>query len=267
LLTAQRAKRVEGGGGTEPPLALSDQRWLRVGVAAVWLATGALVVFPLYRAIGATHLARLGLPAWLMWVTCVFEVGLAFFVALRRATLADTLLQASLVGAFSVILAVSEPRLLVSPFGMLTKNVPIVAAVVTAYLLEREGWSPRALALLRVGMAAIWISEGLIPKILFQQQEEILIAVGSGLAFGHPRIELAAIGLLQLASGILAIVLRPGRILRLILAAQLIALFALPALVSLQVPWLWLHPFGPFTKNLPIAAGTWVLLRKCSSSS
>ena len=246
---------------------MSEARWLRLGVASIWFTTGVLVFSPLYRALGAHHLQHLGLPVWLMWLTCAFEVGLAVFVALRPATLPDTLLQATLLGVFSVILAISEPKLLISPFGMLTKNLPILAAVIVAYWLEREGWTPRAFWLLRAGMAMIWLTEGLIPKILFQQPEELLIAVGSGLSFGHPSAELRVIGVLQILSGVLALALRPGRLLRFVLGSQLIALFLLPALVSWQVAWLWFHPFGPFTKNLPIAAGTWVLFRKCSSSS
>jgi len=238
--------------------------WLRVGVAFVWLATGLLVLHPLYRAFGSTYLARLGLPLWLMPLTCALEVVLGLWVAFGRASSVVTLLQLSLVLSFTAILAVSEPRLLVSPFGMLTKNVPILAAVSTAWLVEREGWSRRAVWLLRVGMAFVWLTEGLLPKILFQQPEELLIAAGTGLSFGNPSALLVVIGAIQIASGVLALTTR-GRVLRVVLGLQIAALVVLPVVVSWQVPWLWFHPFGPLTKNVPLIFGTGVLFSRCST--
>ena len=243
-----------------------DSLWLRVGVASVWLATGVMVVSATYRAIGANTLHRLGLPEWLMPLTCAFEVALAFWVALGRPSWWITLLQVSMVASFTAILALGEPRLLVSPFGMLTKNVPIVAAVVVAYLIEREGYSPRARWLLRGGMASVGITEGLFPKILFQQAEELSIATQTGLAFGRPGTLLLVIGALQVTSGVAVLATR-GPVLRWLLIAQAGGLIVLPVVVSWFVPWLWFHPFGPFTKNVPVLLGTLVILRRCSSWS
>jgi len=246
--------------------ALADARWLKAGVASVWLTTGILVAHPLYRAIGASYLSRLHVPEWSMPLTCLFEIALAGLVLLRPAGVFLTLLQLSLVTTFTVILALHEPRLLVSPFGMLTKNVPILTAVAGAYLLEREGWSGRVRWLLRVGMASIWITEGLFPKILFQQPEELWITAETGLSLGNPALLLRAIGACQLASGVLVLLLR-GRPLRVLLGLQALALVVLPLVVSLFVPWLWFHPFGPFTKNVAALLGTLVLYRRCSSWS
>ncbi len=244
----------------------AESFWLRAGVAVVWLATGLLVLHPTYRSIGGGYLDQLGLPVWLMPATCLFEVGLGLWVLSRRAGNVITLLQLSMVLTFTVILVVWDARLLVNPFGMLTKNVPILAAVATAWLVEREGWSRRALWLLRSGMAFIWLSEGLLPKVFFQQGEELRIVEGVGLSFGAPGTVLALIGVLQAASGILALTLS-GRWLRVVLVAQIAALVVLPLVVSWQVPWLWFHPFGPFTKNVPIIFGTGVVLWRCSSPS
>lgn len=244
----------------------AESFWLRAGVAVVWLATGLLVLHPTYRSIGGGYLDQLGLPVWLMPATCLFEVGLGLWVLSRRAGNVITLLQLSMVLTFTVILVAWDARLLVNPFGMLTKNVPILAAVATAWLVEREGWSRRALWLLRSGMAFIWLSEGLLPKVFFQQGEELRIVEGVGLSFGAPGTVLALIGVLQAASGVLALTLS-GRWLRVVLAAQIAALVVLPLVVSWQVPWLWFHPFGPFTKNVPIIFGTGVVLWRCSSPS
>lgn len=243
--------------------AARDSLWLKIGVASVWLTTGVLVVHPTYRSIGASYLGRMGLPSWLMPLTCAFEVALAFRVALGRASGWVTLLQISMVSSFTAILAFAEPKLLVSPFGMLTKNVPIVAAVAVAWLLEREGFTRRAQWLLRAGMASVWITEGLFPKILFQQSEELWIAEQTGLAFGKPALLLTLIGVAQLASGV-AVLLLKGRWLRLVLGAQIAGLVVLPIVVSWFVPWMWFHPFGPFTKNIPVVLGTLLVLLRCS---
>ena len=66
----------------------------------------------------------------------------------------------------------------------------------------------------------------------------------------------------QAASGLGVLVLR-GRWQDALLYAQCAALLALPLLVSWQDPLLWVHPFGPMTKNIPILVGTLALARRC----
>lgn len=243
-----------------------DAALLRWGVASVWLATGLLVLTPQYRAVGGAALAELGLPDALMWATCSGEVALGLWVARRPSDRWTTGLQVALVTIFTLILAVHEPRLLVSPYGVLTKNLPIVGAALGALWLEGEGWTTRARWTLRGTMAAIWLTEGLGPKILFQQAEELAIAARTGLSFGHPERLLAAIGVAQITGGLLALALA-GRLLRLVLGAQVLALIALPLVVGWMRPDLWFHPFGPLTKTIPVLAGTFVLWRRCSTWS
>ena len=243
---------------------LRAARWLRWAVAFVWLATGVLWVHPEYRAVGGGYLARLGLPLALMPATCLFEVGLAFVVAFGPTSRVVTALQVGMIAGFTAILGALEPMLLVSPFGMLTKNLPIVACVSAAFLIEREGFTPRARRLLRVGMAVIWLTEGLFPKVLFQQQVELAIAASLHLSRVTPSTILTALGLVQIASGVLALTLS-GRWLRAVLAAQVGALVALMIVMTWLDPVLWAHPFGPLTKNAPILIGTLVVRRRCCS--
>jgi len=230
-------------------------------VASLWLLTAVLVLHPAYRAEGLRWLDRLHLPGGLMWVTCGAELVLGLRVGLGRPTAALTALQVALVAGFSLVLAVLDPMLLVHPFGILTKNLPFLAVVGTVLLLEREGWSPRAAGLLRVGMAIIWITEGLLPKLLFQQPMELAVVANSGLVPFDPSLFLRILGIAQLLSGLLALRLR-GRLLAALLGCQVAALVLLPLLVSVQDPLLWVHPFGPMTKNIPIIVGTVVLARR-----
>lgn len=236
-------------------------RWMRSGIAFLWLATGLSLVHPAYRAIGAEYLGRLGLPEWLMFAACSGEIALGF--AILRLPMSGVLasLQVGAVLFFTAVLAAVEPALLAHPFGVLSKNLPLVALVLTVWLTEREGWSPRALWILRAGMAAIWVTEGIIPKILFQTDFERQVVAGSGLVPVDPSAFLYFMGACQAASGLAALALE-GRLLRFVLWAQVAALLVLPVLVSLGDPLLWVHPFGPLTKNVPILAGTVVVLRR-----
>ncbi len=248
-------------------LAAEDARWLRLSAAAVWFLTGALVLHPSYRAVGHEALARLGLPDVLMWLACGFEVVFAAVVALRPSHRLLVFAQTAAVAFFTLVLAVSQPMLLASPFGVLMKNIPFVAVVWGAWLLEREGWSFRAAWVLRAGMAAPWLTEGLLPKLLLQQEVELAIVADSGFAFGHPGRTLAVLGVVELVSGVLALTLPRGRALTVVWLAHAAALVILPLWVGALAPFLWVHPFGPLTKNLPILAGTAMLARRCSSSS
>lgn len=235
---------------------------MNMAIAFIWLASGLLFVHPSYRDVGAEYLTRLGLPFWMMGVACALEVALGLRIAFGRVTRWLALVQIAFITGFTVILAWLEPMLLVHPFGMLSKNAPLIALIGTSWLFEREGWSSRAKWLLRAGVAAVWMTEGLFPKILFQQPMEIATVANSGLAPGDPAVFLRFMGLCQVASGI-AVLLLNGRPLRWLLACQVLALVVLPILVSLQNPLLWVHPFTPLLKNVPIIAGTILLVRRC----
>ncbi len=237
--------------------------WMRFGVAFLWLATALAVIHPYYREVGAEYLARIGLPWWVMLPTCALEFALGVRILAAPVGGLLTAFQFVMVATFTIILAVAEPGLLVHPFGMLSKNLPFLGLLATVCLVEREGWTPRAKWVLRGGMAVVWFTEGLIPKVLFQQPMELAVVANSGLVPFDPGLFLGGLGLLQVASGIAALTLS-GRLLGFVLLCQAGAVILLPALVSAQDMLLWVHPFGPMTKNVPIFVGTVVAYLRCS---
>lgn len=220
------------------------------------------MLHPYYRSVGHEWLSRLGLPDWLMWLTCAGELVLGVVILMLPPKWWLMAAQVGGVTVFTIILAALEPMLLVHPFGMLSKNYPFIALVVATWLAASEGWTPRATWTLRAGMALVWITEGLFPKVFFQQPMELAVVSNSGLVPMSAPVFLMLLGFAQAISGVLALVLR-GRLLRWLLVAQTAALVALPALVSWQDPMLWFHPFGPMTKNLPVIFGTLGALRRC----
>ncbi len=238
-----------------------DSRILRAAAAFVWLATGLGVLHPAYRAEGLPHLDALGLSPWVMFVTCAGEVVLGLRVLLGPASGWVTALQTGLIATFTVILGVEDPRLLVHPFGVLSKNVPLVAVIVAAWLLEREGWTPRASWLLRGGLAFIWVWEGLIANFLFQDEALLEVVRAAPLPAGDVGLLLTVGGIGEALGGVAILVLR-GRLLWWLLALQAVGLLVICVLVTNYDPMQWLGPFGPLTKNIPLLAATLVLLRR-----
>jgi hypothetical protein len=236
--------------------------WLRFALAFIWLATGGGVLSEEYRRIGLESLRPTGLPAWVMFVTCGGEVLLGLWVLSGRAAAWSAALQAVLIAGFTVILSVTQPELWAHPFGVLTKNLPLLALVGVLRLLETEGWTPRTTWLLRAGMALLWLNEGLLACILFQGDEIRRVAASTGLAYPEPSTFLYVAGALQIVSAVAALLLR-GRLLQLLLAAQTLGLAGVCVMVTRYDPLLWLHPFGPVTKNVPVLIGTAVLLTHC----
>ncbi len=235
-----------------------DRLALRAAVAFIWLVTGLGVLHPHYRSVGEHYLEPLGLPGTAMVACCVLEVILGLRVLLLPARAWLVAFQLLLMGGFTVILAIIEPALLHSPFGVLSKNVSLASLVVGSLLLEREGWTPRTLWTLRAGMAFIWVWEGLVACVLFPDKQLHEVLAVTGLPLDDPTLLLTLTGLAQAVGGVAALLLR-GRPLQGLLALQALGLVVISVLVTLYDPLKWLHPFGPVTKNVPLIVGTALL--------
>ena len=233
-------------------------RFLRAGLAFVWLATGLGVLHPAYRAAGAASLGRLGLPDWLMFVTCAGEVLLGLRVLLGQAATWLVALQLAAILTFSAILSFSEPELLRDPWSRLTKNIPLLVILVVVWIVEREGWTRRARWLLRGGLALPWLIEGLIHKMLLGISTPLTTYL---LTWQHQDVarNVAVVGAIEAGAAIVSCgpytwAARPA------LRGQAAPLAAAMLLGSQQEPELWVHPFGPLTKNVPWLCGTLVVL-------
>lgn len=246
---------------TPPAIDRRDVFWLRLALAFIWLATGLGIVFEAYKQVGRVYLPQLGLGDRAMGMACLFEVLLGLRLLLGPAGTVLALLQAVMIVFFTVVLAILDPALLWDPFGVLTKNVPLLALVGTVWLVEREGWTPRALWLLRGGMASIWLLEGILPALLFQSETLRDVLRWSGLALIDPGLELRIIAVLQILSAVAVLLLR-GWPLRVLLVCQILGLVAICGLIGGYNKALLVHPFGPVTKNISILIGTVVVLRR-----
>lgn len=117
--------------------------------------------------------------------------------------------------------------------------------------------------LLRASLVAVWLATAAVSVWELHGQSRELLA---GLPTAWTAGALAWVPTALILAGAAAdavlglwLALRPGR------AAYLAALglmAAMTVLATLIHPAWWLHPFGPLTKNLPIAAILWVLLQQ-----
>lgn len=115
---------------------------LRVSVGFIWLATPYVTWFWWPRADSLALLAPTGLTGTLANLaidgTCALEValGVATLAGWRLGLVG--LAQLVLVLGFSAILTVASPELWAHPFGPLTKNIPLIAAILAMIATRPE---------------------------------------------------------------------------------------------------------------------------------
>ena len=114
--------------------------------------------------------------------------------------------------------------------------------------------------LLRASLVVVWLATAVVSVWeLHGQSRELLAGLPTAWAGGHALWLPTAIILAGAAADAvlgLWLALRPGRK---AYGAALLMMLAMTLLATAIHPAWWLHPFGPLTKNLPIAAILWVL--------
>lgn len=142
-------------------------------------------------------------------------------------------------------------------FGIATRSLAQVLATKPAQVQDR--WHARlyfVLPLLRLALALLWISSGLLGLLL--PSSAVQSMTGAGPLSEAASVLLArASGAANLALGVLCLVgWRP----RLVLLSMLVMLAAYTFGIGLSWPRHWLDPFGGLAKNLPLAAALLALL-------
>jgi len=115
---------------------------LRLSIVAVWIIT-AIVSYGLYPVEASYELlARTGIPAQLqplmLYGAATFDLllGLGILFLAKRRWL--WLAQLGLIGFYTVVIAIKLPEFLLHPYGPLTKNLPMLAAIWLLYELEEK---------------------------------------------------------------------------------------------------------------------------------
>lgn len=119
---------------------------LRMSLAAVWLVAGivSMGVYPVDESYAM--LARVGItgsiaPVALYGAAALdFAFGLGTLFLQRRRLL--WIAQATLIGVYTITITFFLPEFWLHPFGPLIKNLPILAAILLLYQLEKHGSKP-----------------------------------------------------------------------------------------------------------------------------
>jgi uncharacterized protein YbjT (DUF2867 family) len=115
---------------------------LRLAIAFVWIATAIVSAFVYPAADSYQLLARSGIPEHLrplmLYGAAVFDLALGLGTLFLRRRRWLWLLQLALIGFYTVVIAFRLPEFLIHPYGPLTKNVPMLAAIWLLYELEKE---------------------------------------------------------------------------------------------------------------------------------
>lgn len=115
---------------------------LRVSIAFVWIATAAVSagLYPVEQSYQL--LERTGVPPALAPLMLYGAVGLDLLLGLATLMLKRRrwlwLAQLGLIGFYSIVIAIQLPEFLLHPYGPLTKNVPMLAAIWLLYELEEK---------------------------------------------------------------------------------------------------------------------------------
>ncbi|MBK6595811.1 MAG: DoxX-like family protein [Burkholderiales bacterium] len=111
---------------------------------------------------------------------------------------------------------------------------------------------------LRLSLVFVWLWTALVSVWELQGQSRDLLFAGGISDVGVANALVLAGAALDAILG-LWLLLRPTRPAYLLALATMLLMTLVATALS---PYLWLHPLGPLSKNIPIAAVLWVLARK-----
>jgi uncharacterized protein YbjT (DUF2867 family)/uncharacterized membrane protein YphA (DoxX/SURF4 family) len=111
--------------------------------------------------------------------------------------------------------------------------------------------------LLRFAIALIWISAGLVSAFIYPREESYALLSQVGISGSWAPLALYGASALDLLLGLAVL---SNRWLRLAAYGQILTMLAYTLIISLFLPALWAHPFGPVVKNLPLVIATLMLL-------
>jgi uncharacterized membrane protein YphA (DoxX/SURF4 family) len=241
---------------------------LRVGLGAVWLYEGLvgklLVSSPELLGLIARWQPFPGEPSAFLKAAGVFEILLGLLLIRGWMVRSAAAVQCGLLLLFSAGLAVVMPETLVNPAGPVSKNIGLFAAGLCLVLLgsgrdatAQGSWKDRAVPLiLRLGLAFVWLYEGIIPKWLFPGPGEVEIVARTGLVHFHIPLFLKLLGAAEAALGFTILA---GLWVRRLAVLQVGLLTAFTAIVGWTSPGSLVNPLGGLAKNLGLLGGVLAL--------
>ena len=104
---------------------------------------------------------------------------------------------------------------------------------------------------IQLSLAALWIYQGLVPKILFQAQDELRIWLLQGFDESLALALMQLSGAAEMMFGCLLLMLKPSRLLH---GLNILAMLGLSLLIIALEPLYFSKAFNPFVMNGAMAA-------------
>ena len=119
--------------------------------------------------------------------------------------------------------------------------------------MRREAVLDLWLPVLRVALALMWLWTAAVSFGLYPVQDSLALLARVGLQGTAAILALYGAALLDLVLGVLTLA-APARWRRPMWLAQLALIAGYTLLITVYLPEYWLHPYGPISKNVPVAA-------------
>ncbi len=148
---------------------------------------------------------------------------------------------------------VADPMPLQTLLRRMPRHPRDFASIATQPLDRREAQLGWLLPLLRYTMAVMWLVSGVVSLGPYPVEASLQLLARTGVTIewlAYAALYGAAV--LDIAFGVAILALRRRRLLW---AAQIVVVLAYTAIITVHLPELWLEPFGPVLKNLPVLAG------------
>ncbi len=152
----------------------------------------------------------------------------------------------------------ADPTPLAATTGV--KPLSVTASLQDSPATTADIWAARLFflrPLLRFSIGFVWLFTGIVSAFFYPLEEsyKLLAAVGiTGIWAPFMLYGAAAF------DGLLGIATLANYRISIVVALQFGLIISYTAIISLTLPELWLHPFGPITKNLPLIIATLIML-------
>ena len=103
----------------------------------------------------------------------------------------------------------------------------------------------------------MWLWAGLVSTLLYPAADSLELLAAVGVTGAAAPWLLYGAGALDAALGLATWI---GRRIRLVGCIQIGTMLGYTAILSVHLPELWLHPFGPLIKNLPLLVVTLIMI-------
>jgi uncharacterized protein YbjT (DUF2867 family)/uncharacterized membrane protein YphA (DoxX/SURF4 family) len=123
-----------------------------------------------------------------------------------------------------------------------------------------ERWQARLFflrPLLRLTIGLLWLFTGIVSAFIYPVEASYQLLAATGITGIMAPIMLYSAAFLD---GLLGIATLIGYRLRLVVGLQLFLMLSYTVIITWALPALWIHPFGPVTKNLPLIVATLIML-------